>query len=77
MRNYRWFINIDHVEDSDLEFMGWYRVVEGPEFSIYRRPHDGEEQMVSNDPPRIIVVDDYNDAQILSRGSIIIGPENH
>jgi hypothetical protein len=77
VRNRRWFINIDHLEDSDLEFLGWYKVVDSHDFSVYRRPHDGEEQVIQNDPPRVMVVDDYNDAQVLSSGRIIVGPENH
>ena len=71
----RWIINIDHVQDEDLEFMGWYKLADTGEFSTYRRPHDGEEQTIQNESPRYMLVDDFNDAQVLSTGEIIIGPE--
>lgn len=56
--------------------MGWYKIAEGDEVSVYRRPYDGEEQVIANGPPRFMVVDDYNDAVTLSSGHIIVGPEN-
>ena len=73
---HRWFVPIDHLDDSDLEFVGWYKIADDGVFSLYQRPYDGEQQVVSNKSPRYLVVDDYNDAQALSRGSIIIGPQN-
>jgi hypothetical protein len=57
--------------------LGWYKVAEGDEFSLWRRPHDGEEQTIANAPPRFMVVDDYNDAALISSGRVIVGPENH
>ncbi len=76
MADPRWFVNVDHVEDSDLEFMGWFKVADNGEFSIYRRPYDGEEQSISNDVPRYMVLDDVNDAMALSSREIIIGPDD-
>ena len=72
----QWFVRIDDIDDSELEFMGWYRVAQDAEFSMYQRPYDGQQQVVSNEPPRFLVLDDYNDAQSISRERIIAGPQN-
>ena len=34
---------------------------------MFMRPHDGEQQIISNEPPRYLVLDDYNDATHIKR----------
>jgi hypothetical protein len=75
LENKRWIIRVDHLSDDDLAFYGWIRVAEDEEFGLYVRPHDGERQVVSNDPPRWFVVEDYNDAVYMSDGRIITAPD--
>jgi hypothetical protein len=55
-------VRIDHLSDEQLEFFGWVRAHFGPTFSLYWNPRYNEYQPVQNDIPRVLVVDDYNDA---------------
>ncbi|HEY8098238.1 MAG TPA: hypothetical protein VIE65_19430 [Methylobacter sp.] len=68
-------VRIDHLTESQLEFFGWLKVDQDSEFSIYWNPRYNEAQVVSNDPPRYLLIDDWNDAQFM-RGNwdIISGP---
>jgi hypothetical protein len=68
------FVRIDHLSNDELSFYGWEIVDEGGEFSTYWNARYNEFQPVANDSPRYIVVDDWNDAQAMSRGPIIAGP---
>ena len=61
-------VNIEHLTDDQLCFFGWIRLDSGNEFSLYWNPRYNEIQPVSNDPPRTMIVDDWNDAQYMSRG---------
>jgi len=70
----RFFVRIDHLTDNDLAFFGWVRVADDGEFGLFSRPRDGEQVVISNDPPRYIVIDDVNDAQAMSKGMFIIAP---
>ena len=76
MNRHRWIIRVDHLGDSELALFGWIRIADDGEFSLYQRPWDGEQQVVSNEPPRWLIVDDYNDAQQMSAdgGRIMQGP---
>jgi hypothetical protein len=72
----RYFFSIDHLTEEQLEFFGWYEVDRDGVVSLYVRPYDGEEQYVHDGPPRWFWVDDYNDAQSMSLGGIVKGPDN-
>jgi hypothetical protein len=74
-RAHRFIFTVDHMTDEQLSFFGWVAVEEWPDFKLYRRMHDGEEQMVSNETPRRFVVDDVNDAQQMSAGGFMTGPD--
>lgn len=71
----RFIFTVDHLSDEQLTFFGWVVADEDDEFKLYRRMHDGEQQVVQNDTPRWFVVDDVNDAQQMSDGQIIVGPQ--
>jgi hypothetical protein len=69
------FVRVDHLTDEELSFFGWELIDKGSEYSSYWNARYNEIQPVSNDPPRFIVVDDWNDARNMSRGgSLITGP---
>lgn len=72
----KFIVRIDHLTDDELVFFGWQCVAKDSEFSLYYRVHDGERQVVTNDPPRFFVTDDYNDAVQMSRDrdTIMRGP---
>ena len=70
-------VNIDHLSDRELSFFGWVKVDDGDEFSLYWNPRYNEFQPISNDPPRMMLVDDYNDAHAMAQDEerdIIEGP---
>jgi hypothetical protein len=68
-------VKVDHLSDEQLAFYGWVRIDEGAEFSLYWSPRYNETQPVSNDPPRFLVVDDWNDAQYMGLDhDVITGP---
>lgn len=73
----RFIFTIDHLTDDQLTFFGWVVVDEDDEFKMYRRMHDGDQQVVQKSPPRWFMVDDVNDAQQMSTGGIIVGPETY
>lgn len=66
---------IDHLTEEQINLFGWYEVDREGEVAVYRRMHDGHEQYVYDGPPRLFCVDDYNDAQQMCDGSVVIGPE--
>lgn len=68
------FVRVDHLSDGELSFYGWEMVDKGPEFSTYWNARYNEFQLVSNNPPRYLVIDDWNDAQSISQGMVISGP---
>jgi hypothetical protein len=69
------FVRVDHLTDEKLSFFGWELIDKGNKYSAYWNARYNEIQPVSNDAPRFIVVDDWNDAQNMSRGgSLITGP---
>jgi hypothetical protein len=71
-------VRIDHLTDEQLSFFGWEMIDKGNTYSLYWNARYNESQPVSNDPPRFIIVDDWNDAQYMSRGgSLIKGPQRH
>lgn len=71
-------VRIDHLSDQQLEFFGWLVLDRGDEFTLYWCPQNNETQPVSNDPPRYLAIDDWNDAQYMSGGNpIIAGPRHH
>jgi hypothetical protein len=67
-------VRVDGLSDGDLSFYGWELVDKGPEFSLYLNVRYNETQVVSNDSPRYLLVDDQNDASTMGRGSFIRGP---
>lgn len=72
----RFIFRIDHLTEEQINFFGWYEVERKGAVAVYRRMYDGEEQYVHDGPPRHFCVDDYNDAQAMCDGHIVIGPEN-
>jgi hypothetical protein len=71
-------VRIDHLTDEQLSFFGWEMIDKGNTYSLYWNARYNESQPVSNDLPRFIIVDDWNDAQYMSRGgSLIKGPQRH
>jgi hypothetical protein len=60
------------LSDQQLAFYGWVAVHTGDEFSLYWNPRYNETQPVSNKAPRYLVIDDFNDAQYLSRDNNLI-----
>jgi hypothetical protein len=73
-------IKVDGLTDAQLSFFGWIMVDRGDEFSLYWNPRYNEEQPVSNDPPRYLVLDDWNDAQHMATvggAPITKGPNRH
>jgi len=69
------FVRVDHLTDEELSFFGWELIDKGNEYSAYWNARYNEIQLVSNEAPRFIVVDDLNDARNMSRGgSLITGP---
>ena len=60
-------VNVDNLTDDQLAFFGWIMVDRGKEFSLYMSPRYNEEQLISNDPPRRLIVDDWNDAQFMAK----------
>lgn len=68
-------VQVDHLSDDQLEFFGWLKVEAHAEFSLYWHPGYNETQPVSNESPRFLVIDDWNDAQHMSAdGDVIQGP---
>jgi hypothetical protein len=66
-------VRIDHLSDQELSFFGWEKVQSDQEFGTYWNARYNEFQPVSETEPRYLVVDDWNDAQSMSRaGSTII-----
>lgn len=73
---HNFIVNIDGPPDDNLSFYGWVMVDRGDEFSIYWSPRYNETQVVSNLPPRYLIIDDPNDARNLARDRrIIVGPQ--
>lgn len=73
-------VDVDRLTDDQLSFYGWVRLDTGVEFSIYWNPKYNETQPVSNEAPRHLVVDDWNDAQYMSRDNgqpVVRGPQKH
>lgn len=71
-----YIVRIDHLTDDNLSFYGFEKISAGAEFSLYMNVRYNEMQPVSNDPPRYIIVDDWNDAMHMSRdGELINGPK--
>lgn len=66
-------VRIDDLTDEQLEFFGFVRVHQGSVFSTYLHVYSGEDQIVSNRPPRYLQVEDVNDATQISP-TIIVGP---
>lgn len=63
----RYWVNVDHLDDRDLEFFGWILFDRGPKWSQYWNPRYNEYVTIRNTPPRRLVVDDWNDAQAIAR----------
>jgi hypothetical protein len=73
-------VNVDNLTDDQLAFYGWFLVDKGDEFSTYWNSRHDETQTVSNKPPRHLMIDDWNDAQYMSRDNgspVIKGPQRH
>ena len=72
----RFIFSIEHLTEENINFFGWYEIEREGSVALYRRIYDGDEQYVHDGPPRYFCVDDYNDAQSMCDGHIVIGPEN-
>ena len=72
----RFIFRIDHLSEAEINLFGWYEVERKGSVAVYRRMYDGEEQYVYDGSPRYFCVDDYNDAQAMCDGNIVVGPEN-
>jgi hypothetical protein len=71
-----YYANIEGIDDSFLEFLGYDVVVEGDGFKIYRC-YNGDEHIVSDTPPRYMMVEDVNDALIIKSKRVLqipVGP---
>lgn len=79
MSNY--IVEVSHLDDEKLAFFGWVRIDQGEEFSLYWSPRYNETQPVSNESPRYLLVDDWNDANAMGGGGngavVIQGPLRH
>jgi len=71
-RKDRYYVCIDHLDDSQLEIFGWYKIREGDDFVIYARPYGAEQQIVDKHGKRFLLVDDLSEAMQM-KGSVIIG----
>ncbi len=70
-------VRIDHLNDIQLESYGWICTYVGAEFSIYWSVRYGEEQPISNDPPRYIIIYDVNEAMwMTAENKLIAGPSS-
>lgn len=70
-----WIVDISHLSDEQLTFFGWVAVSKSAEFTLYRYWHDGTEQIVQNEKPRYMAIEDVNDAEQMSEKPIIQGPK--
>jgi len=62
-----YYVSIDGISDSDLEFLGYFVVAESAKIKLYRDIY-GDEHAVQRQKPRLYV-EDVNDAQILTNKS--------
>ncbi len=62
------YVSIDGIEDSELEFLGYTLVTESEKLRLYRDIY-GDEHTVQKERPRLHV-EDLNDAQILAGKSL-------
>jgi hypothetical protein len=62
-RHDRFFVCIDHLDEDKMMFFGWAKVRTSDDFLVYRRIHDGEEQIVEAKGRKFLLLDDFNDAQ--------------
>jgi hypothetical protein len=76
MEQMNFVVKIDDLSDADLSFYGWEMVDKGDEFSLYWSARYNETQPVSNQSPRYLIVDDWNDANSMGRGTFIHGPRH-
>ena len=68
-------VDVSHLTDEELMFFGWAITKETEDFFIYQLIHTGEEQIVSKRLPRLLIVDDVNDAQQMSVGGFLSIPK--
>ena len=69
-----YLVEVSHLSDAQLTFYGWHKVSGNATFGKYWSARYNETQVVQNNPPRFLVVDDFNDAQQMSNGTVIAGP---
>tara|TARA_R110000782_G_scaffold135569_1_gene227948 strand:- start:1855 stop:2076 length:222 start_codon:yes stop_codon:yes gene_type:complete len=67
-------VNIDHLTEDQLEFFGWSLVRETDDMWLYLHVHTGEEQLVDKDGEKFLIIDDVNDASMMSSGQITVAP---
>lgn len=65
---------IDHLSESQLNFFGWDVVRETDDFWLYLHINTGEEQIVDKKGKKNLLVDDINDANVMSAELLIIAP---
>lgn len=73
----RWYVNVDHLCDEQLEFFGFYKITEDAAFACYGNPMDESTWQVlpqRNTGPRFVMVDDVNDAQHMKSSVTIKAP---
>jgi hypothetical protein len=58
------YVCINDIPDSNLEFCGYVKVFEDADFQLYQDYH-GVEYIVNVKPPRYLMVEDYNDANCI------------
>jgi hypothetical protein len=66
------YVNIDGLPIDFLEFMGYIRVAENPEFLLLS--HKGEEHIIYKPGPRMLYVDDNNDLAIFKNRPRMAAP---
>jgi hypothetical protein len=67
-------VDVSHLTEEQLLFFGWVIVKETDDFLIYLHIRTGEEQPVSKKGKRLLIVDDVNDAQQMSKAGFYTIP---
>lgn len=68
------YVDVRDVPLELLELLGYYLVAEDDEFVLLT--HKGEEYILSKDGPRLLYVEDHNDATILRSERVYPAPRS-
>lgn len=71
----KWVVRVDHLTDDQLAFYGWGVSSMGKSLLSTSMSGVAKPQVVSNTPPRYLMLEDFNDAMSLNpNGFVIKGP---